>query len=145
MSGRGRGRAARKQPGRPAVSSVADYMTALAPTQSRALKQVLAVARKSVPRSSSVISYGIPALKLERVFMFCAAFRHHIGIYPPVRDDARLRAALKPYANAKGNLRFSLDEPMPLRLMARVAKALAKQYAAAIASRPKRTQHRGSR
>jgi hypothetical protein len=37
--------------------------------------------------------------------------------------------ALQPYANAKGNLNFPLDAPMPMPLIARVAKALAKQYA----------------
>ncbi len=44
-----------------------------------------------------------------------------------MRGDARLQAALRPYANAKGNLRFPLDEPMPLALIARVVKALAKR------------------
>lgn len=70
--------------------------------------------------------------------LYCAAFKRHIGIYPPVRADARLRAALRPYANAKGNLSFPLDEPMPMALIARVAKALAKQYAGAGTPRPKR-------
>ena len=88
---------------------------------------MLASVRKAVPGATSVISYGIPALKKDRVFIYCAAFKTHIGIYPPVRGDGRLLAALKPYANAKGNLRFPLDDAMPLALIARIAKALAKQ------------------
>ena len=36
-------------------------------------------------------------------------------------------AALKPYSNEKGNLRFNLDEPLPTALLVRIAKALAAQ------------------
>lgn len=111
-------------------SSVPDYLASLDPARARPLNRVLAVVKKSVPTSTHVISYGIPAFKLDRVFIYCAAFKRHIGIFPPVRDP-KLRAALEPYANAKGNLSFPLDEPIPVRLIARVAKALSKQYARA--------------
>ncbi len=105
------------------------YMATLTDEQARALKRVLALVKRTVPGCSQVISYRIPAFKIDRVFMYCAAFKSHIGIYPPVRGDARLQAALKPYANAKGNLRFALDEPLPMALIARVAKALSKSHA----------------
>jgi uncharacterized protein YdhG (YjbR/CyaY superfamily) len=120
---------------RPVFATVADYLAALEPEQAKPLRRVLALVQKSVPRSSRVISYGIPAFKQERVFIYCAAFKRHIGIYPPVRDDTKLRAALEPYANAKGNLSFPLDEPLPMALVARVAKALAKQYTSRTARR----------
>jgi uncharacterized protein YdhG (YjbR/CyaY superfamily) len=110
-------------------ATVSDYMAALAPAHAKALRGVLASVRKAVPGATLVISYGIPALKQDRVFIYCAAFKKHIGVYPPVRGDAKLRAVLKPYANAKGNLSFPLDEKLPLPLIARVARALAKQYA----------------
>ena len=109
---------------RPAVATHADYVRTLGKEQSRALRKVLATVRKVVADATPVISYGIPAFKRDRVFIYCAAFKHHIGIYPPVRGDARLQAALKPHANARGNLRFALDEPLPLALIARVAKSL---------------------
>lgn len=111
-------------------------MAALEPQQARTLKRILATVQKSVPDSRRVISYGIPAFRLDRVFIYCAAFKRHIGIYPPVRDDAGLRTALKPYANSKGNLAFPLEAPVPLALISRVAKVLAKQYVQASAARP---------
>jgi uncharacterized protein YdhG (YjbR/CyaY superfamily) len=116
---------------------VSAYLSALDPAQAKVLKRVLGVVRKSVPNATPVISYGIPAFKRDRVFIYCAAFKRHIGIFPPVHD-ATLRAALKPYANAKGNLRFPLDEPISMTLVARVAKALAKQYAQVTTARPRR-------
>lgn len=114
---------------RQTFATVPEYLEALAPSQASALRRVLATARRAVPGAMPVISYGIPALRKERVFIYCAAFKHHIGIYPPVGEDARLRAALQPYANAKGNLAFPLDEALPLALIGRVAKALARQGA----------------
>ena len=114
---------------RPTFADHSGYLSALKPAQAKVLRKVLATVRKAVPGGEPVISYGIPAFRQDRVFMYCAAFKHHVGIYPPVRGDAKLQAALKPYANAKGNLSFPLEEAMPLALIARVAKALARQYA----------------
>lgn len=113
---------------RPAFATPSDYLRALGPAKAKVLRKVLAAVRKAVPDAEPVISHGIPAFRKDRVFMYCAAFKHHIGVYPPVNGDAKLLAALKPYANAKGNLGFSLDEAMPLSLIARVAKVLARQY-----------------
>ena len=125
---------------RQVFATVSDYLDALTPSQAKALRSVLTTVHKSAPSAESVISYGIPAFKKDRVFIYCAAFKKHIGIYPPVREDAKLRAVLRPYANAKGNLSFPLASPMPLSLIARVAKALAKQYAKDSTARPKRTR-----
>lgn len=122
---------------RPTFASVNDYLAALDPAQAKILRGVHATIRKAVPTAMPVISYGIPAFKQDRVFIYCAAFKRHIGIYPPVRDDVRLQTVLKPYANAKGNLSFPFGEAMPMRLIARLAKALAKQYAPVVPSRPK--------
>jgi len=104
-------------------------MADLSPPAALAVGKIRGLVRKSVPGCTELVSYGIPAFRLERIFMYCAAFKSHIGIYPPVRNDARLIQRLRPYANAKGNLRFALSEPIPYPLIARVAKALAKAYA----------------
>jgi uncharacterized protein YdhG (YjbR/CyaY superfamily) len=99
---------------------------------------VLALVRKTIPDGKPVISYGIPAFRLQRIFIYCAAFRHQIGIYPSVHGNTRHVQELKPYANAKGNPRFPLDAPLPLTLIGRVAKALAKQGAQPQDSRKQR-------
>ena len=74
------------------------------------------------------ISYGMPALRSRRVFFYFAAFRKHIGIYPPVTQDPGLIAELAPWRGPKGNLIFPLDQPLPLDLIGRVASALRRQY-----------------
>ena len=91
---------------RKTFATQASYLSALDPAQAKVLRKVLATVRKAVPRSEAVISYGIPAFRQDRVFIYCAAFKRHIGVYPPVRGDAKLQAQLKPYANARGKSRL---------------------------------------
>ena len=91
------------------------------------LQQVRQAVRAAAPDAVEVISYGIPALRLRGVLVYFAAFKHHVGFYPPVRGDARLEKAASRYAGEKGNLRFPLDEPMPLALIARLTRLRAKQ------------------
>ena len=123
---------------RQTFATVSDYLAVLAPAHAKILRGILATVQKAVPGATPVISYGIPAFKQDRVFIYCAAFKQHIGVYPPVREDTKLRTALKPYANGKGNLSFPLEGAMPLPLIARVAKALAKQYAQGSTTAPKK-------
>ena len=112
------------------VSTVCEYVATVPQEHRREFQRVLDLIWKTVPGSKQVISYRIPAFRREQVFMYCAAFKGHVGIYPPVRD-LRLRQMLRPYANAKGNLRFPWDQ-IPYSLIARVARDLAREIAAPV-------------
>ncbi len=59
--------------------------------------------------------------------MYFAAFKNHIGLYPPVRGDSDIAKAAAPYAGEKGNLRFPFDEPIPYDLIARITALRLKQ------------------
>jgi len=125
-------------PPRSRAASIAEYVADLPPEAARVISRIRGIVKKNVSGSRETISYSIPAFALDRVFMYCAAFKSHIGIYPPVRGNAPLIRQLKPYANAKGNLRFPLSAPMPYPLITRVVKALAKSYAANPKTKPRR-------
>jgi uncharacterized protein YdhG (YjbR/CyaY superfamily) len=64
---------------------------------------------------------------LNGVLVYFAAFKQHIGLYPPVKGDARLEKAVARYAGDKGNLRFPFSEPIPYDLIARIVKLKVKQ------------------
>lgn len=121
-----------------APPSVDDYIAGFAPDVQAVLQQVRRTVRAAAPQATEVISYRMPALKGHGVLVYFAAFKSHIGLYPPVSGDARLQKAVAPYAGEKGNLRFPLSEPIPYELIARVAALRAKQDAAkALAARKK--------
>jgi len=127
-------------PSRPAPADVDAYIAAHTPAVQAVLRRVRETVRAAAPRAVEVISYGIPALKGRGVIVYYAAFKHHVGFYPPVRGDARLEKAAARYAGEKGNLRFPLDEPMPVALIARLTTFRAKQDAAKAAPAQRRAR-----
>jgi uncharacterized protein YdhG (YjbR/CyaY superfamily) len=116
-------------------TTIDEYVAGFEPKVQTVLQTVRGVVRKAAPKAREVISYSMPALKQNGVLIYFAAFKNHIGFYPPIRGDARLEKAAARYAGEKGNLRFPLDEPMPLKLIRALTKLRAKQDAAKAASR----------
>jgi uncharacterized protein YdhG (YjbR/CyaY superfamily) len=83
---------------------------------------------KRIPDAIACVSYRMPAFRLERAFFYFAAFKAHIGIYPPVREPQALFQHLEPYRGPKGNLSFPHNQPLPFDLIGQVAEALAKRH-----------------
>jgi uncharacterized protein YdhG (YjbR/CyaY superfamily) len=80
----------------------------------------------------------MPALRQHGVLVYFAAFKQHIGFFPPIRGDAKLEQAAARYAGPKGNLRFPFDEPIPSGLIKRLTQLRARQDRAHAASKSKR-------
>jgi uncharacterized protein YdhG (YjbR/CyaY superfamily) len=114
--------------GQRAVARSIDEYIAGQPAKSQAiLTRIRRTIARAAPAAQEKISYRMPAFTLNGVLVYFAAFKAHIGLYPPVRGDARLEKALAPYAGAKGNLRLPLDQPMPYDLIARLVKLRVRQ------------------
>lgn len=112
-------------------TSVDEYMESLSDDTRATLQRVRKVVRKAVPGAKEVISYQIPALDLNgQCVIYFAGWTKHYSIYPA---NARLVAAFKeelaPYPRSKGTVRFPLSEPVPAKLIERMAKFLAKEAA----------------
>lgn len=65
----------------------------------------------------------MPSFFQDGVLVYFAAFKTHIGLYPPVSGDSELKAAARRYAGPKGNLKFPLDRPIPYGLVGRIVKS----------------------
>jgi uncharacterized protein YdhG (YjbR/CyaY superfamily) len=120
---------------RPAPATIDEYIAAFSPDVQRILKKIRKVVRGAAPGAKEVISYGMPALKLHGVLVYFAAFKTHIGFYPPISGDAALKKDAARYANEKGNLRFPLDEPIPYELIERLTKLRVEQDVANTAAK----------
>jgi uncharacterized protein YdhG (YjbR/CyaY superfamily) len=106
------------------IESVDEYIAAQPEAAQPALKRVRAAIRKAVPKAEETISYKIPTYKLhgERLLYF-AGWKRHYSLYPATkRLVAALNEDLKPYEVVKSTVRFSLAEPVPAKLIARIAK-----------------------
>jgi uncharacterized protein YdhG (YjbR/CyaY superfamily) len=111
----------------PKPASIDKYIAAFPPAVRTILRKIRRTIRDAVPDAEEMISYRMPAFKLDGVLVYFAGFKNHIGLFPPVRGDASLERAVKRYAGPKGNLRFPLDEPIPYGLIKRIVKIRAKQ------------------
>jgi uncharacterized protein YdhG (YjbR/CyaY superfamily) len=112
----------------PKITSIDEYIATVSPNLRSIMAEIRKIVKRAVPAAEETISYQMPAFKLSRTFIYFAAFKKHVGIYPPVKGDKLLAKALLPYRGEKGNLKFPLDQPIPYELIDRVAVALAKEY-----------------
>ena len=117
--------------------SIDEYIAAFSPEVQAVLERIRSTIRDAAPDAQETISYRIPAFTRNGTLVYFAAFKAHIGFYPPVRGDARLEKAIAPYAGEKGNLRFPLDRPIPYRLIERIVKHRVKQTSAKAGSKAK--------
>ncbi|MGZ8982220.1 MAG: iron chaperone [Burkholderiaceae bacterium] len=108
-------------------SNVDQYIAKFEPEIQALLQQVRQVVRSAAPDAVEVISYRMPALRLNGILVYFAAFKNHIGFYPPIRGDARLERTASRYAGQKGNLRFPIDRPIPFDLIRRLTELRVKQ------------------
>jgi uncharacterized protein YdhG (YjbR/CyaY superfamily) len=124
--------------GRPAPETIDEYIATFLPGVRSILKKLRLTIRKAVPQAKEKISYKMPAFALDGDLIYFAAFKKHIGVFPPVRGDEKLNKALSRYRGPKGNLQFPLDEPIPYPLISRVVKARVKEHAARVRSKRKK-------
>lgn len=105
-----------------------DHFRKAAPDIRLRLETIQAEVERRVPDAERCTGYGMPAYRKGRIFFYFAAFKKHIGVYPPVAGPEDLLQQLAPYRGPKGNLSFPHSEPLPIDLIGRVAERLAEQY-----------------
>ena len=109
------------------------------------LQRVRSAIRKAVPGAEEVISYQIPAFKLRGypVFYF-AGWKQHYSLYPATGGVAdAFKDELAPYRVSKGTIRLPLSEPVPMTLVAGLAKFRAKEAVARTKKKPIASRKRG--
>lgn len=106
------------------------------------LEAIRTVVRDVEPEAGERISYAIPAFTIDgKVFVFMAAWKEHVSMYPLPQGDPAVDAALAPYAVAKGTVKFRHRDPLPLDVVRLVVEAKlreARERAAASAAKRRR-------
>jgi uncharacterized protein YdhG (YjbR/CyaY superfamily) len=118
-----------------APRNIDDYIALFPPEVQAILKKIRSTVRQAAPEAQETISYRMPAFMLNGIVVYFAAFKNHIGLYPPVRGEANLEKSIAPYAGEKGNLKFPLDQPIPYDLIQRIVKFKVKQNLSKLARR----------
>jgi uncharacterized protein YdhG (YjbR/CyaY superfamily) len=117
---------------KPDFKSVDEYIASQPEAVQGVLELVRSTIRRAVPDAEETISYKIPAYKLQGgTVLYFAGWKKHYSLYPVTgRIVAALKDDLVPYeVNNKGTVRFSLSQPVPVKLIERIAKLRAKEVA----------------
>src|SRR5438874_11803999 len=102
------------------------------------LEKVRTTISHAAPDAKETISYQMPAFKQHGMLVYFAAWKNHIGLYPPISGNKALEKAVARYAGPKGNLQFPLDEQIPYRLIERIVRVRVKQDTEKAAAKRKR-------
>src|SRR5437879_10975930 len=118
-----------------APRTIDEYVAAFPADVQSILEKIRFTIREAAPQAQEKISYKMPAFSLDGDLIYFAAFRKHIGVYPPVRGDEKLRKEIARYRGEKGNLKFPLDDPIPYELIDRVVKFRVTEHVARVRSK----------
>src|SRR5262245_48372650 len=102
--------------------SIDEYIAAQPKRAQNALRKVRRIIRSTVPNVEEYISYHMPTFRIApRVGFGLAAWKDHYSLYPAGADlIAEFHDEITPYLSGKSTLKFSLAEPVPERLIARI-------------------------
>lgn len=80
-------------------------------------REMMRIIKEAAPQVTEVISYGMPAFKINRVVVYFALYKNHIGFYPTGEGIEAFKDQLQPYTFSKGAVQFSLTAPLPKKLI----------------------------
>ena len=105
-----------------AVADVDEYLRGLDEPKRRTLQALRSTILEIVPDAEQVISYGMPAFRVNgKTVAGFAAFKDHLS-YLPFSGSvlSQLTEELQGYTMTKSALHFAVDEPLPKALVERL-------------------------
>ena len=111
--------------------TIEEYIQSFPIEKRTVLEKLNAVIASAAPMAKPVISYNMPAYKLNGILLYFAAHEKHIGFYPTANAIVVFQKKLKGYNTSKGTIQLPLNQEMPYDLIReivdfRVAENLAK-------------------
>ena len=92
------------------------------------LKAVRDTIRSAIPEAQEKISWSMPTFWKKWNLIQFAASKNHIGLYPGPEAVEAFQNQLTDYDTSKGTIRLPYREPLPLKLIADIAKWCWDQY-----------------
>lgn len=86
------------------------------------LHQVRNAIRTALPEAQERISWSMPTYWSGHNIIHFAAFKKHIGVYPGEKAMVHFADRLTEYKTSKGAIQLPYEKPLPLTLIAEIAK-----------------------
>ena len=108
-------------------SSSDKYISSFPPETQKILKKLRDTIRKAAPNAEESIKYGILTYVLNGNLVHFGGFKKHIGFYPSPSGIKVFEKDISMYKTSKGAIQFSLDKPLPLKLITKIVKFRVKE------------------
>lgn len=108
-------------------TGIEEYISKFPKDIQKILRQIRATIKKAAPKSVEVISYGMPTFKQNKVLVYFAVNKNHIGFYPTANPIKVFSKELESLKTSKGAIQFPLDEKIPLTLISKITKFRVKE------------------
>jgi len=103
--------------------TIDEYIAACPEQTHERLQAIRKMVKELVPDAKEKISYQIACFELKgRNLIHFAGWKKHISLYPVPAGSEAFERQVEPYVDGKGTLKFSLDEPLPIKLIEKIIK-----------------------
>ncbi|MDB5139604.1 MAG: hypothetical protein JWR12_1520 [Mucilaginibacter sp.] len=102
--------------------NIAGYIATFPAEVQELLQQIRTAIQEAAPDAAEVISYGMPAFKLNGILIYFAAHTNHIGLYPTGSGIAHFKNEFSGYKISKGTVQIPLHQPPPLELITKIVQ-----------------------
>ncbi len=86
------------------------------------LRQINTAIQSAIPTAQEKISWSMPTYWKKHNLIQFAAFKKHIGLYPGPEAVEAFADKLTQYHTSKGAIQLPYDQPLPLELIAEIAR-----------------------
>jgi len=118
-------------------STTDEYLTSQPENVRVLLEKIRQIIRTLTPEAREVISYQMPAFRLNTVFIFYAGFKNHYSLFVP-GITGEFKEELAGYKTSKATINIPFDKPLPAALLKKIIKFAAKRDAEAAEKKAKK-------
>ena len=103
-------------------STVEEYISGFPAKTKALLKEMRKLIKETAPEAEEVISYNMPAFKLNGILVYYAGNKAHIGLYPTASPIQVFKDELTGYKTSKGAIQFPVEKGIPASLIKKIVK-----------------------
>ena len=102
--------------------TIDQYIQTVSEKSRSILQELRRIIQEAAPNAKEVISYQMPAFKMNKVLVYFALHQHHIGFYPTNSGIEHFKSEFGDYLYSKGAVQFPIDQPLPVELIQKIVK-----------------------
>lgn len=103
-------------------ATVNEYFSFLERKERILLEEIRSIIKQEAAKAEELISYNMPAFKLDGMLVWYAACKDHIGFYPKPSAIKKFEVELSSYKTSKGAIQFPMEKPLPKTLIRKIVK-----------------------